>query len=201
MHHPNPPSSVGPKPPPPPPKRSASTVDWKAANPWAPICFSPIPLGLANDCLEQWGHRMGPLRRGKSGALGCHALFDDGLPVLVVIVSSLIRETVAASNGLLTRRNTVELSRLCAARPGLCRVGLRLWREFVFPKLGYAYAVSYQDADLHTGATYRFDGWKVLGNSRSGTDTRSGRKGRRKRIWIWPGLPEGLIITPSPGIP
>ena len=157
--------------------------------PCAPICFSPVSLAVANECLERWNHRMGPLRRGNSGALGCHALFEDGAPVLVVTTSSLIRETVAASDGMLTRKNTIELSRLCAAHPGLCRVGLRLWREFVFPKLGFEFAVSYQDSDLHTGATYRFDGWTVLGTSRSGTDTRSGRKGRRKRIWIWPVAP------------
>jgi antitoxin VapB len=86
----------------------------------------------------------------------------------------------------MTRENTIELSRLCAARAGLCRVALRLWREFVFPTLGYQYAVSYQDADLHNGNTYRFDGWERVGYSHSGTDTRSGRSGRDKYAWAWP---------------
>lgn len=85
----------------------------------------------------------------------------------------------------LTRENTCELSRLCAERPHLCRVALRLWREFVFPQLGYRYVISYQDADMHSGNTYRFDGWKRAGFSSSGTDTRSGRRGRRKWIWVW----------------
>jgi len=55
----------------------------------------------------------------------------------------------------------------------------------VFPALGYPFAISYQDADLHNGNTYRFDGWKRIGRSKSGVDTRSGRKGRDKIIWLW----------------
>jgi hypothetical protein len=68
-------------------------------------------------------------------------------------------------------------------------VALRLWREFVFPTLGYRYAISYQDADLHNGNTYRFDGWKRLPLiGRSGPDSRSGRLGRRKYVWLWENL-------------
>ena len=156
----------------------------------SPVVFSLINLSLANECLEKWGHRMGPLRRANTSAQWCHALFAEGAPVLITTTSSLIREVVAASDGLLTRENTIELSRLCAIRSGLCRVGLRLWREFVFPDLGYKYAISYQDAELHNGNTYRFDGWRVLGKSSSGTDKRSGRKGRKKVIWVWPELPQ-----------
>ena len=85
----------------------------------------------------------------------------------------------------LTRENSIELSWLCAARSGLCRVALRLWREFAFPSLGVRFAVSYQDADLHKGHTYRFDGWTRRAYSRSGTDTRSGRPGRNKYVWVW----------------
>lgn len=109
----------------------------------------------------------------------------NGQIVAVATSSSLIRECVGGGLKHLTRQNTIELSRLCAARSGLCRVMIRLWREFVFPQLGYEYAISYQDADLHTGNTYRFDGWKREARSRSGTDSRSGRKGRDKWIWVW----------------
>ena len=49
----------------------------------------------------------------------------------------------------------------------------------------YTHAISYQDADLHNGDTYRFDGWKREGYSSSGNDSRSGRKGRNKWIWVW----------------
>ena len=98
---------------------------------------------------------------------------------------ALIRERVAG----LSRAEAVELGRLCAATPHLCRPMLRLWREMVLPDLarayGYRWAVSYQDAALHTGNLYRFDGWVRLATSRSGTDPRSGRKGRNKVIWGW----------------
>jgi len=148
--------------------------------------FDRIALDKANDCLARWGHKMGPLNRGVQGdrAYGLH--FGPDL-VAVAIHSTLIRENVAGLPDH-TRARTIELSRLCAARPGLCRVALRLWREAVFPTLGYSWAISYQDADLHSGNTYRFDGWARMGYSHSGTDNRSGRKGRNKWIWRWPAM-------------
>lgn len=150
-----------------------------------PVTFEPITLDEANDCLLVWSHKMGPLERGNEAGTH-HGLRHDGRLVAVAMTSTLIRECVGGGNQHLTRKNTCELSRLCAERPGLCRVALRLWREFVFPQLGYTDAISYQDADMHSGATYRFDGWERIGFSSSGTDQRSGRKGRRKWIWRWP---------------
>lgn len=148
--------------------------------------FDVISLEDANTLLVKWGHKMGPLKRGKQGAW-CHALFHKGRPVAVTTASYLIRERVGGGLGHLTRENTVELSRLCAERPGLCRVALRLWREFVFPDLPFEAAISYQDADLHKGHTYRFDGWaRSPKMARSGVDRRSGRIGRRKWVWVWP---------------
>lgn len=147
--------------------------------------FDSIGLPLANDLLVQWGHRMGALNRGNTHAQHSHALFAHGQPVAVVCTSSLIREHVGGGLSHLTRENTVELSRLCAANPWACRVALRLWRELVLPGTGAQFAVSYQDATLHTGNVYRFDGWKRAGFSSSGTDQRSGRRGRRKWIWLW----------------
>lgn len=158
------------------------------------ISFEAIELSAANELLVLWNHKMGPITRGN--AVGwSHALFHEGKPVAVVCTASLIREVVGGGLAWMDRGNTIELGRLCAARPGLCRVALRLWREFVFPSLGYTYAISYQDADLHTGHTYRNDGWKRCGYSRSGTDSRSGRKGRNKWIWVWPPPPESQIQT------
>lgn len=149
-----------------------------------PVTFEEIDLATANACLVEWGHRMGPLLRGNQA--GTHyALYHEGRPVAVAMTSTLIRERVGGGLGHLTRENCMELSRLCAVRPGLCRVALRLWREFVFPALGVPFAISYQDADLHSGNTYRFDGWKRMAYSHSGTDKRSGRKGRDKWIWVW----------------
>lgn len=141
----------------------------------------------ANHCLVTWGHKMGALHRGNQQAW-CYALLHGAAPVAVLTVSILITPRVASDYEIaLTRENTCELSRLAASRPDMNRVMLRLWRSLVFPVLNFDYAISYQDADLHTGNTYRFDGWKRIGFSSSGTDSRSGRKGRRKYIWLWGG--------------
>jgi hypothetical protein len=138
----------------------------------------------ANALLAGWGHKMGPCNRGNSRGWS-HALFHEGRPVAVTITATLIRQNVAGAADL-TRENTIELARLCAERPGLCRVALRLWREFVLPALPYQFAISYQDADIHNGNTYRFDGWERMPKiAHSGTDSRSGRKGRNKWVWLW----------------
>lgn len=148
------------------------------------VAFQAVTLEVANECLTAWGHKMGPLNRGNQGAI-CHALVHEGRPVAVTTASNLIAPVVGGGCQWMNRENTIELSRLCASRGGLCRVALRLWREFVFPSLRFDFAVSYQDADIHNGNTYRFDGWKRLGRARSGTDTRSGRPGRDKWVWAW----------------
>lgn len=147
--------------------------------------FDAVSLQQANALLLAWGHRMGPLERGNSAALQCHALMAHGEPIALATTSSLIREHVGGGLSHLDRSNAVELSRVCAANPWGCRVVLRLWRELVFPALGYRFAISYQDAALHTGNLYRFDGWQRMGYSSSGTDSRTGRRGRRKWIWVW----------------
>jgi hypothetical protein len=142
--------------------------------------FERISEEELNRCLVAWEHKMGPLRRPMHKP-DCYGLMHHGEIVGVIASSSLIPQELCG----LTRENTIEVSRLCASRPGLCRVVLRLWRELVFPAMGYEYVISYQDEHLHTGATYRFDGWRVLTRTRSGTDQRSGRKGRSKTVWVW----------------
>lgn len=120
----------------------------------------------------------------------CHGLFHNGDLVAVTTASGLIRHRVGGVppelKDVLTRAATIELSRLCAARPTLNRAMLRLWRDCVLPSLPCQFAISYQDAFLHSGATYRNDGWQRVGYSHSGTDKRSGRKGRNKWVWLWP---------------
>lgn len=147
------------------------------------VMFRPISREDLNQCLIAWGHRMGPIHRPTGG--WSHGLVHDGELVAIVATDTLIRERVAG----LTRHEAVELSRLCAARPDLSRVALRMWRAFVFPLLceqcGFNWALSYQDAGIHSGNLYRFDGWVRFATSRSGNDSRSGRKGRRKVIWGW----------------
>jgi hypothetical protein len=142
--------------------------------------LAQIELRDANTALLLWQHKMGACSRPNAD-IWAHGMFEHGRLVSVAIGAGLIRETAGGS----TRAEAIELARLCAARPDLCRVMLRLWREMVFPAFGRPWAVSYQDEALHSGDTYRFDGWVHLGRSRSGTDSRSGRKGRNKTIWGW----------------
>jgi len=152
------------------------------------VSFDQIELPEANKLLVEFGHKMGALNRGNQGAW-CHAMFHEGEPVGVVTASWLIGRHLGGCDRKWHRDNVVELSRLAAARSGLCRVVLRAWREFALPAIanqnGFVAAVSYQDRVMHSGATYRNDGWRKIGTSHSGTDTRSGRPGRNKAIWLW----------------
>jgi antitoxin VapB len=132
---------------------------------------------------------MGPLNRPTEYGFGAHGLRHSGRLVAVTAWSALIRENCAGID-FLPRETTTELSRVCAERPGLCRVAVRLWREFVFPGVcqarGHEWAVSYQDTHLHSGDLYRFDGWSKLGVFKSGGfDPRTGRKGRTGFVWGW----------------
>lgn len=143
-----------------------------------------------NRCLVAWGHRMGPYTRPQFEIEAHHALFERGEPVAVAAAGETVREVVGQTQ--LRRGEVVELVRLCAARPYLCRPMLRLWREMVFPSLaavhGRPIAVSYQDEALHTGDVYRFDGWLLLGRAGGGgPDSRTGRAGRKMRVWGWAG--------------
>lgn len=174
----------------------------------APIAhLEAIGINDLNRALTAWGHKMGPFER-PTGALWAHGLFEHGELVAVTAASILIKEYERPLCGVsVTRDAAFELARVCAARHDLCRAMLRLWREMVFPAIcrarGYEWAISYQDACLHTGDLYRFDGWVKLGRSRSGLDARSGARGRVKVVWGWHGDPEKRqrakrAIAPAP---
>lgn len=95
-------------------------------------------------------------------------------------VLTLIRPRVAGFD----RHQAIELSRLCAARPGIfaasrCACGVSMLPA-IAQERGCNWAISYQDCALHSGDLYRFDGWVRLGVSRSGVDPRSGRRGRNR---------------------
>jgi antitoxin VapB len=162
-----------------------------------PVTFEAIDRNELNACLSAWGHRMGPVRRPTGG--WSHGLRHGGGLVAVAATDVLMQPRVAG----LGRHEAVELSRLCASRPDLCRVALRLWRAFVFPALvaerGYRWAISYQDAAAHSGNLYRFDGWARIGVSRSGTDRRTGRPGRNKVIWGWREAAPSTLAEPPSG--
>jgi hypothetical protein len=146
--------------------------------------FDSMPIGEANQLLERWGHKMGPLNR-PYGVVAAHSLLLHGSPVAVVMTAELVAPTVGGAP-FLNRNNAIELARVCAADRDWNRAALRLWRKAVFPGYRKQYAVSYQDATLHTGDLYRFDGWVKVGFSHSGPDRRSGRQGRDKWVWVWP---------------
>jgi hypothetical protein len=148
------------------------------------ISFDTITRAELNDCLVACEHKMGawnrpPFREWLFG------LRHHGRVIAATASGDLIKEPVAG----FTRAEAFELGRVCAEGPNLNRAVLRLWREFVFPVLcnahGFTWVVSYQDAVLHNGDLYRFDGWVRLCRSRSGTDGRSGAIGRDKWIWGW----------------
>jgi len=143
-----------------------------------------IDLDTLNECLEAWGHKMGPWRRPTFRGW-FHALYHHDEPIAVTAAGDLIRERC----GGFTRDQAIELARLCSRQPYTNRVMLRLWRELIFPDLcrahGWEWVISYQDAVIHTGNLYRHDGWVRVAKSRSGTDQRSRRKGRNKVIWGW----------------
>lgn len=145
--------------------------------------LAAIEEAEADQLLIAWGHRMGPCRRPYQ--TWAHAMFRHGQPVAVTVTATLIKPEIQG----LSRAEACELARLCADGPALNRVMLRLWREMIFPELaarhGWRWAISYQNEAMHTGATYRLDGWIKLGRSRSGSDQRSGRRGYSKTIWGW----------------
>jgi hypothetical protein len=158
------------------------------------VRFDPLDIERANVGLREWGHKMGPLNRPFQSLDLAHGLFHGDELVGVATTSTLITANIGGGLGHINRHNARELSRLCAAQSGLNRVVLRLWREFVFPGLGVPIVISYQDSDLHTGNTYRFDGWEKIGFCRAGgDDPRSGRKARNRNVWAWPvGVSEQL---------
>ena len=163
------------------------------------VSFDAIEVAQLNFYLEAWQHKMGPLNRPRFGTFGgAYALMSHGQPVAVVAHEKMI----AAETCGLSREEAFELARVCAVRPHLCRVAVRLWREFVFPSAarvgGFTWAISYQDRVQHRGDLYRHDGWVRLGHTSSGTDQRGRegvRKGRRKTVWGWTGDPALLAAA------
>jgi hypothetical protein len=156
----------------------------------APVAHvAQIDRKEANRLLVAWDHKMGPVRRPNYTIEAHYALFHHGAPVALAMAGDTVREVVGRTG--IRRDQCVELTRLCAARRDLCRVMLRLWREMVFPDLarthGREIAVSYQDRALHSGDTYRFDGWVEIGLAGGGgPDSRSGAPGRKLKVWAWP---------------
>ena len=151
--------------------------------------FDLIDRDEANACLVRWAHQMGAINR---------PLFRDPIDfglrrgrelIAVATADTLIRPTAQ-----LERSNAFELSRLCAATSRATRLMLRLWTEIGYPEIvrawGTPWAISYQNAVLHVGDLYRFDGWVKLAYSTGGRDPRAlfnTVTARRRVLWGWNG--------------
>ncbi|CAO3447952.1 hypothetical protein [Azospirillum argentinense] len=150
--------------------------------------FDAIDLDSLNSCLTAWEHKMGPWLRPDYGDQWLYGLRHEGRLVAVTAACALMTPKCAAG---LSRAEAFELGRVCAVAPDWCRVAVRLWRMTIYPSICHArdhqWAISYQDALLHSGDLYRHDGWARIAFARgsSSTDQRTGRKGRDKWIWGW----------------
>lgn len=128
-----------------------------------PVFFAPISKREANELLVVWDHPLGPFNR--SFGYQAWGLAVDGQAVAVAVSGS----TVGATSCGYRRRQVVDLARIARhpRHPGVMRVMLRLWRDYLAPKWEDKYwpvdaAVSYA-LPGKTGNLYRFDGWRKYG--------------------------------------
>ena len=131
-----------------------------------PLFFAPITRRQANELLVAFGHPLGPFTR----PFGYQAWgLAVGEQAAAVAVSG---STVGATAAGYRRREVVELARIARhpGHPGIMRVMLRLWRDYLGPRWDYwdgpvAAAVSYA-LPGGQGNLYRFDGWRKFGDCR-----------------------------------
>lgn len=157
-----------------------------------PLCsFERIDNKDANRKLVEWGHYL----RGCNRPYGRQSfgLFFRGQLVSVAVSATLVKSSCFGFK----RTETVELARLCTD-PGhraMTRVCLRLWRECAAEQWEEYWLVkqlaSYSRRDCHTGAIYRFDGWRhvcVTRASKVGAGSRHSTANREipsKDFWIY----------------
>lgn len=131
-----------------------------------PLFFAPINKDQANELLVAFGHPLGPFTR----PFGYQAwdLAIDGQAVAVAVSGSTVGATAAGYK----RREVVDLARIARHpdHPGIMRVMLRLWRDYLGPSWDYwdapvQAAVSYV-LPGKWGNLYRFDGWRKYGDCR-----------------------------------
>ena len=151
------------------------------------VSLDLIERPVLNAMLVEWHHQHGPIERPIFKSPVDVGLRHQGRLVAVIACDTLIRTTQGFS-----RSQACEVSRVCAAAPGMCSSALRLWRHFVYPTIvaawGTPWVISYQDATRHEGNLYRRDGWALIGCSRGGADSRAVAgtvRVRRRLIWAW----------------
>lgn len=153
-----------------------------------PVTFEPVSHSLADECLKEWNHYLGPCNRPFGRQSFALALRDVG-PISIAVSAS----TVSTTCGGFDRKEVVELARLCS-KPGYAwatRVCLRLWREVGTLDWAVKYwpivaAVSYSEIGRHDGNVYRFDGWRRFTKVRGGTagGARCGKKQYKAKV-LW----------------
>ena len=161
----------------------------------APVAgIVPVSTGEANALLTRWGHYLGPCERpfGQEGWV----LDVDGTPVAVAVSASTVSATTA---GGYKRDEIVELARLCSdpQQRWATRPMLRLWREVAARRWSYwpvRAAVAYSASRRHEGDIYRFDGWRLVNESKG--ENRGGGTWTKlraaddpatgpKRLWVY----------------
>jgi hypothetical protein len=126
-----------------------------------PLFFAPITKRQANDLLDSFGHPLG--RYDRPFGYQAWGLAIDDTAVAVAMSGSTVGSRAAGH----ARREVVELARIARHpdHPGIMRVMLRLWRDYLAQRWDYwpvRAAVSYA-LPGKAGNVYRFDGWKKHG--------------------------------------
>jgi hypothetical protein len=169
-----------------------------------PLFFAPVTKRQANELIASFGgHPCGPYdRRFGYQAWG---LAVDGQAAAVAVSGSTVGVSAAGYN----RFRCVDLARIARHpdHPGIMRVMLRLWRDYLAAKWADQYwpvdaAVSYA-LPGKAGNLYRFDGWTRWGTvkARKGPQGGSSWSGPSKAqdiadgvmtVWYYP-------YSPAPG--
>ena len=158
--------------------RAWCQVEHAPAPAW--VSLEPTPLATVRRLLDEWGHSRGYISR----PIPCdaHVLRAHGRAVALTVTSELVHPPIA---GNLYRDDAVELARLCSADPAWTRVALRVWREAVWPPYRRKWAITYVEDHVHTGDTFRFDGWRRLARVGPAREPQTGRKTGPKTIYGW----------------
>lgn len=156
------------------------------------VSWNRIENREADRALTEWGHYLGPCNRpfGKMS----FGLFFFGELVSVAVAATIVKNSCYGY----PRKSVTELARCCSApdRRQFTRVAVRLFRETVVPEWYREYwpidaILSYSRKDRHLGDIYRFDGWKLVAETRAsrvGPKSHHSTPGKEipaKKLWVW----------------
>jgi len=169
-----------------------------------PICGGyPIDVEEANRLLIEWNHKLGPVERPfRQEAFGLE-ICGKGL-IAVAVSGSIINGPISIRNDegevvrSYDREEVVELTRLASNVKWANRIMIRAYRELLAPAWKcwpVKAVVSYSKNEMHSGNTYRFDGWAKINDNCGARQAMLNRGKRRygnddpragsKSLWIW----------------